>query len=204
MIFTGTTRPARSRDHDRFPFGRGKIAGGVIVAKRERVRLDDQIRSPEVRVISPDGEQMGIMTIAKARETASEMGLDLVEVAANSKPPVCRIMDYGKYKYLQSKRLQGGPTKKQSTVQVKEVKLRPNTESHDLEYKVKNAKRFLQDGNKVKVTMVFRGRELSHVDIGGKNMQKVKEMIGDEGVVEREPKLEGRMMVMIFAPPKSK
>jgi translation initiation factor IF-3 len=156
-----------------------------------------------VRVVNPDGEQLGIMPVAKALEISAKLGLDLVEVAPNSAPPVCRIMDYGQYKYLQSKKVQVSH-KKKSTVQVKEIKLRPNTEDHDLDYKVKKAQKFLQEGNKTKVSMIFKGRELSHVDLGIRTMDKVKKMIGDTGTIEKEPKLEGRMMVMIFAPAKGK
>ncbi len=130
---------------------------------------------------------------------AGSKGLDLVEVAPNSKPPVCRIMDYGKYKYEQKKKYQEAK-KKQSTFQVKEIKIRPKTGSHDLEVKLRHVKRFLENRDKVKISMQFRGREIAHINIGRELMQRVVELTSEFAVVEEFPKMEGRRMIMILAP----
>ena len=156
----------------------------------------------EVRVIDADGEQVGVLDTREALAKAEEAGLDLVEVSANAKPPVCRIMDYGKYRYEQSKKA-AEAKKKQSVVEVKEIKLRPKTEKHDLDFKVKNIKKFLGKNNKVKVTLRFRGREIVYAQtIGRAVLDKVVAEIGDAGVVIQPPGMEGRQMVMMVAPNK--
>jgi translation initiation factor IF-3 len=150
-------------------------------------------------VIDPDGKQLGIMPLDDALNTAMEMELDLVEVASKSDPPVCRIMDYGRFKYQQSKKSQES-RKKQAVIQLKEIKLRPKTDEHDFQFKVRHMERFLKEGNKVKVSMIFRGREIMHPDIGMRILSRVIEWTKDLGVVEQAPKREGRAMNMILAP----
>lgn len=170
------------------------------------MRINEEIRAREVRVIGSDGEQLGIMSGREAQQLAYEKHLDLVEIAPTAKPPVCRIMDYGKYRYEQQKR-EKESRKKQKTFDIKEVKLRPGIEEHDFNVKFKNAVRFLEDGDKVKVTIMFRGRELSHPELGevllNKMAAQLKEM-AVMAVVERQPKLEGKNMIMIVAPKPSK
>ncbi len=146
-----------------------------------------------------NGEQLGIVPISEALRIAQERGLDLVEVAPNARPVVCRLMDYGKFKYEQSKR-ERLARKRQKTVNIKELKMRPRIEDHDFEVKVRNAHRFLTDGDKVKATIMFRGREIVHADLGKKLLIRLAERLSDVAVVERQPKVEGRNMVMILAP----
>lgn len=153
----------------------------------------------EVRVTYAHGEQLGIMPTKEALRRAQEAHLDLVEIAPKAKPPVCRIMDFGKYRYEQQKR-EKEAKKKQKVISVKEVKLRPGIETHDFNFKVKNAIRFIGEGNKVKVTIMFRGRELSHPELGKDLLVKVAEHMQEYATVEREPKLEGKNMIMILAP----
>jgi translation initiation factor IF-3 len=152
-----------------------------------------------VRVIGADGSQLGILPIERALELATEAHSDLVEVAPNADPPVCKIMDYGKYKYQQNKRSQEAK-KKASVIQVKEVKIRPKTDDHDLEFKIRHIRRFLGQKDKAKVTMLFRGREIVYVDLGMKILDRVLEELQDEAVVEQKPKMEGRNLVMVLAP----
>lgn len=163
------------------------------------MRINEEIRAKEVRLTSASGEQLGIVTLRDAMRLAGEQQLDLVEVAPMAKPPVCRIMDFGRYRYEQQKRDKEA-RKKQKVVTVKEVKLRPNIEDHDFDVKFKNALRFLEDGDKVKVTIMFRGRELSHPELGREILQKMAAQLKDLVNVEREPKLEGKNMIMILAP----
>lgn len=167
------------------------------------MRINEEIRAREVRVIGSDGEQLGIMSGREAQQLAYEKHLDLVEIAPTAKPPVCRIMDYGKYRYEQQKR-EKESRKKQKTFDIKEVKLRPGIEEHDFNVKFKNAVRFLEDGDKVKVTIMFRGRELSHPELGEVLLNKMAAQLKDMAVVERQPKLEGKNMIMIVAPKPSK
>jgi translation initiation factor IF-3 len=150
-------------------------------------------------VIDPDGVQLGIMPIEEALAAAEERGLDLVEVAPNARPPVCRIMDYGKYKYEEARKARLA-RKKQHQVQVKEVKFRPGIEAHDFEFKVRHARRFLQEGDKVKATMMFRGRQVAHPELGREVLDRVAQAVEDVGRVEIEPTMEGRNMTMILAP----
>jgi translation initiation factor IF-3 len=157
------------------------------------------IRVPEVRVINSDGEQLGVMPTDKAREIADEQGLDLVEVSPTAAPPVCRITDYGKYKYEKAKR-QRQSKKKQHTIQVKEIKLRPKTEEHDFQFKRRHAEEFLEKAHKVKFTVIFRGRELDHKDMGARILHRMQEQLAHIGAVERPAMFEGRLMTMYMAP----
>jgi translation initiation factor IF-3 len=152
-------------------------------------------------VIGEDGEQLGIMPVEQALETAESQGLDLVEVAPNSRPPVVRIMDYGKFKYEQARKARQAK-KKQHSVHLKEVKFRPGIEEHDIEFKLRHARRFLEEGNKVKATMMFRGRQVTHPELGREVLMRVAGELDDVGKVESAPVLEGRNMVMVLAPRK--
>ena len=165
----------------------------------KRINVNQRIRAREVRLIDPDGKQVGVVPLAQALETAKSHELDLVEVAPNVSPPVCRIMDYGRYKYQQNKKLQEAK-KRQSTFQVKEIKMRPQTGEHDLQVKLRHIKRFLHNRDKVKVTIMFRGRELAYTDLGGALLQRVIEETSEFAVVEQEARREGRVMVMVLAP----
>jgi len=157
------------------------------------------IRAREVRLVSETGEQLGVFSAREALRIAQEHGLDLVEVAPNARPPVCRIMDYGKYKYEQSKR-EREARKKQKVVTIKEVKMRPNIEDHDFDVRCRRAEEFLRDGDKIKATIMFRGREVVHSELGLAVLERLLEKVKDVCVVERSPKLEGKNMVMILAP----
>ena len=157
--------------------------------------MNERIRVREVRVIGADGEQLGVMTPEDALVVAREGGLDLVEVAANSRPPVCRIMDYGKYKYEQKKK---NASKKSHSATLKEVKLRPGTDQHDLNFKLNNARKFLMDGDKVKVTVMFRGREMVHTYRGREQLDEVLKQLGSIAKLESSPRMEGRFMSMIL------
>jgi translation initiation factor IF-3 len=155
-----------------------------------------------VLVIDKDGEQAGILQIQDALALALEQGLDLVEVAPNAKPPVCRIMDFGKYKYQQQKKLQEA-RKKQSVVQIKEIKVRPKTDEHDFNTKVKHIRRFIDEGDRVKVTVFFRGREIVHKDRGLMILERITKAVEDLAKVEQEPRAEGRTMSMLLTPRKT-
>ena len=165
----------------------------------KRINVNRRIRAKEVRLIDQDGNQVGVVPLMKALETAESHGLDLVEVAPNVSPPVCRIMDFGRYKYQQSKKLQEAK-KRQSTSHVKEIKIRPMTGEHDLQVKMRHIKRFLDNRDKVKVSIMFRGRELAHTDLGEAILQRVAEETSEFAVVEQEARREGRIMVMVLAP----
>jgi len=153
-----------------------------------------------VRLIQ-EGQQLGIMTLAEALDIAAKAGLDLVEVAPNSAPPVCRIMDYGKFRYQQSKKQQVAK-KSQSVFQVKEIRIRPKTDEHDLQVKIKHIKKFLSQNDKVKITMMFRGREIAYTDLGRKIMDDIQKELAEISVIDQHPRLEGRNMVMIVSPKK--
>ena len=153
----------------------------------------------ELRGIGADGEQLGIMSKQDALDAAHELGLDLVEVAGTASPPVCRIMDYGRFKYQQSKKAQVAK-KKQKTIQIKEIKIRPKTDSHDLEVKAKHARRFLSEGNKIKITVRFRGREIVHPERGHLVLDKFIGLLEEDCVVEQRAKMEGRTMISVLAP----
>lgn len=162
-------------------------------------RINHRIRAPELRVIDPEGEQLGILDLDDALDRAEEFGLDLVEVAPQARPPVCRIMDYGKYKYQQKKR-SAEARKKSSRVELKEVKLRPKTDTHDFETKVRKARAFLAEGNKVKFTVMFRGREITHPEIAYDMMDRAADDLEDVATVEQDAKMEGRNMTMMLTP----
>lgn len=168
-------------------------------ADKDTTPLNERIRARELRVVDENGEQLGIMPTSQALETARSRNLDLVEVASNSVPPVARIMDYGKFKY-QAKKKQHEAKKKQSIIQVKEIKLRPGTDQHDFDFKVKHAERFLGEGDKVKVLITFRGREIMHQELGRAMMERVVKTLEPHSIIESNPKMEGRSMVAILAP----
>jgi translation initiation factor IF-3 len=169
------------------------------VVLEKQININEKIRAPEVRVVGQDGQQLGVLSLKKALEVAAQEELDLVEVAPNADPPVCKIMDFGKFKYQQNKRTQEAK-KKQTVIQVKEVKVRPKTDEHDLQVKIRHIKRFLGQKDKAKVTILFRGREIAYTDQGVKVLERIKEEVKDDAVVEQSPKMEGRNMVMILAP----
>jgi translation initiation factor IF-3 len=174
-----------------------KIRGWFLISKD--LRINEEIRAREVRLVGEDGEQLGIMQGRDALRISVEKSLDLVEIAPMAKPPVCKLMDYGKYKYEQAKRDKEA-RKHHNTMEIKEVKLRPNIEDHDFETKARNAIRFLNDGDKVKVTIMFRGREITHPDLGKVLCVRLAQFCKEAGTVEREAKLEGRNMIMILTP----
>lgn len=161
--------------------------------------VNENIRAREVRLVGPEGNQLGIKPLREALQLAREANLDLVNVAPNAKPPVCRIMDYGKYRYEQSKR-EKEARKKQKVITIKEVRLSATIEEHDLQTKLRSVKKFLQNGDKVKCSIRFRGREITHQDIGRDILMRIAKEVEGEGEVERRPKLEGRHMIMILAP----
>jgi len=165
----------------------------------KRVNINEHIRAAEVRVISDDGDQLGIVPLAEALNAAREAGLDLVEVAPEAAPPVCRIMDFGRYKYQLSKK-SAESRKKSSVIEIKEVKFRPKTGEHDYQFKLRNIQKFLAEKNKVKVSMMFRGREIAHADLGQNLLERVLKDMAETAQMEQSPKLEGRSMVMILVP----
>ena len=175
----------------------------VLTIKEQKVRVNDQIRISPIRLIGDDGEQIGIVSIEDARERAQELGLDLVEVAPDARPPVVKIMDHGKFKYEQARATREA-RKKQHNIQVKEVKFRPGIEDHDYDFKTRHARRFLEEGNKVRLTMMFRGRQITHSELGLEVLKRLKEDLSDIGKVESEPSFEGRIMFMVMAPLKTK
>ena len=166
---------------------------------REGPRVNQLIDEPAVVVINEDGDNLGTMGVEEAIAMAQDAGLDLVEVAPNSKPPVCKILDFGKYKY-QAQKKANEARKKQKTVDVKEIKMRPNIDTHDYDVKMRNILRFFEDGDKVKVTLRFRGREMAHQELGLLLLQKVRAETEEIAKVETEPKLEGRQITMVLAP----
>ena len=165
----------------------------------KELRVNERIRISPIRVVDANGEMLGVMETDRARALARERGLDLVEVAGNSRPPVCRIMDFGKYKYEQSKKERKARSK-QHQQQLKEVKLRPKIEKHDLEVKIRAARRFLTERHKVKVTMNFRGREVTHAEIGRGILDRMAATLDDVAMVESPPRMEGRFMLMLLSP----
>ncbi|MBW2700876.1 MAG: translation initiation factor IF-3 [Deltaproteobacteria bacterium] len=167
--------------------------------KEPATKINRQIRARELRVIGDDGEQLGILSLNEAIELAENNGLDLVEVSSTSRPPVCRIMDYGKFKYNQKKK-ERSAKRHQASQQMKEVKLRPKTEEHDYNFKLKHITRFLMEGNKVKVTVRFRGREMAHKGIGVEYLNRISKDVGDLAQVTSPPSMEGRLLHMVLAP----
>ena len=187
------------------------LNGGTIGIRRSKLptksddtaRVNDQINVPEVRVFDGEGGQLGIMSIEEALERSEEAGMDLVEVSPKANPPVCRMMDFGKFKYQQSKK-QHAARQNQKTIHLKEVKMKPKIEEHDFQFKLRNALRFLEDGDKVKVGVRFMGRQIAHKDLGIELLEKFQAEIGDGGTVEQPITSEGRSMHMILAPPKKR
>jgi translation initiation factor IF-3 len=166
---------------------------------KEGPRINREIRVPQVQLIGEDGDNLGVVAIADALAAAAEAGLDLVEISPNSTPPVCKILDFGKYKFEAQKKASEA-RKNQKIVEIKEVKLRPNIDTNDYTVKMKSMMRFFEEGDKVKVTLRFRGREMAHQDLGFKLLQQVKEETVAVAKVESEPRLEGRQMVMLLSP----
>ena len=162
-------------------------------------RINEAIRAASVRCIDPEGEQLGILSLDEALRKAEELGLDLVELQPNAAPPVCKILDYGKYKYQAQKRASEA-RKKQKVIEVKEIKLRPNIDSHDYDVKMRSVRKFLESGDKVKITLRFRGREMAHVELGSQLLERLREDIEEEAKIESLPKMEGRQMIMVLAP----
>lgn len=158
-------------------------------------RVNNRIRVPEIRVISDDGAQLGVMQTRDAMKIAEEKGLDLVEISPNAVPPVCKIVDYGKFKYEQAKN-----KPKRHSSEVKEIKFRPKTEAHDLDFKIKHIRNFLEEGSRVRLVVAFRGREIVHPNIGAQLLERVAESLADLAVVDTRPNLEGRNMTMVVAP----
>jgi len=162
-------------------------------------KINDQITTDPIRVIDSEGVMLGILSLKEGIEKAEEVGLDLVEVSPNAKPPVCKIIEYGKFKYAAQKKA-AEARKKQKTVEVKEIKFRPNIDTNDYEIKMRSVRKFISSGDKVKITMRFRGREMTHQDIGVKVLRRIREDLDTLVKIEQFPKLEGRQMVQIFAP----
>jgi translation initiation factor IF-3 len=175
--------------------------GVLDIATEKSHRINGEIRVPEVRLIGLDSEQLGIVRTPEALVMAEENDVDLVEIAPNASPPVCRLMDYGKFKYQEQKRQQEAKAK-QKVIQVKEVKFRPGTDEGDYQVKLRNLRRFLEDGDKAKVTLRFRGREMAHQELGMRVLERVRDDLDELCQVEAMPKLEGRQMVMVLAPRK--
>jgi translation initiation factor IF-3 len=173
--------------------------GATSISKAQEIRINEGIRVREVRVVSAEGEQLGVMPTQQALETARSQELDLVEVAPEAQPPVCRIMDFGKFKYTQARR-QKEARKKQTVILVKEVKMGPKTEKHDFEFKLKHVRRFLEEGHKAKVTVRFKGREMAHTELGWKMLQRMVEAVSDIAVTENNPRMEGRMLHIMLSP----
>jgi translation initiation factor IF-3 len=182
-----------------YVFGCGEKELNIVQGKR--VRRNDEITTPQVRVIGANGEQVGVMSIMDALARARESDLDLVEVAPNSDPPVCRVMDYGKFVFEQNKKAQSA-RRKQKQTQVKEIKFRPGTEEGDYQIKLRNLVKFLSSGDKTKVTLRFRGREMAHQELGVELLKRVQKDLEEFGTVEQHPQLEGRQMIMVIAPKK--
>lgn len=172
------------------------------ISRPAQTRVNDRIRIREVRLIDEEGNQVGIIPTRDALQMAEERGYDLVEVAPNASPPVCRLMDYGKYRYEQSRRDRES-RKHQHTTELKEIRVRPKIDKHDLETKSKRASKFLKNGDKVKVTVLFRGREMAHTELGRGLLDRFAESLENEGTIEQPPKMEGRTMTMTLAPAKS-
>lgn len=173
-------------------------------AREERKhRLNREIGAPEVRVVGPEMEQLGVMPLLEALRLAGDQDVDLVEIAPMAQPPVCRLIDYGKFKYQEQKREHDAKAN-QKVIEIKEIKLRPGTDEGDFQIKMRNIRRFIDEGDKVKVTLRFRGREITHQEIGMAQLERIKTELGDAIIVESMPKLEGRQMIMMIAPGKKK
>jgi translation initiation factor IF-3 len=200
-VFAGPYNAALARDRE--------VVGRIFltdckesrIVQGKRVRRNAEILSPRIRVIGPNGDQLGIMTTQEALRSAESSGLDLVEVAPGAEPPVCRIMDYGKFVFEQNKKAQSA-RRKQKQIQVKEVKFRPGTEEGDYQVKLRNLIKFLTHGDKAKVTLRFRGREMVHQELGAELLKRVQTDLEEYGSVEQQPLMEGRQMVMVIGPRK--
>lgn len=195
-------RPQTPKRHSLLDDGGAGIAlkGRIFKSKPvDRTNINQYIRAKEVRVIDPEGKQLGVVSITEALKSAAEFGLDLVEISPNANPPVCKIMDYGRYKYEQTKKKQEAK-KKQATFQLKEIKVRPNTDDHDLQVKIGYIKKFIDKKDKVKVTVMFRGREITLSQLGRDMLAKIAEETADVAVVEQYPKFEGRTLMMVLSP----
>ena len=166
---------------------------------RDGPRINDEIRVPQVRLIDQHGEMQGVLTAREALIRAYDVGLDLVEISPNAVPPVCKILDYGKYKYEQQKKANEA-RKKQKVVEIKEIKVRPNIDDHDYDVKMRQMKTFISEGDKVKVTLRFRGREMAHQDLGVKVLDRIRTELAETTKVEQFPRLENRQMIMVLAP----
>jgi translation initiation factor IF-3 len=176
-----------------------KRTDGVNRNRGDRININRNIRAKEVRVIDPDGNQIGVIPTYKAIAVANDFGLDLVEISPNASPPVCKIMDYGRFKYERTKKKQEAK-KKQTTFQLKEIKVRPKTGEHDLNTKINHIKKFLDKKDKVKVTVIFRGREITLTNLGNELLEKIVQETEEVALLEQPPKFEGRTMVMVLAP----
>jgi translation initiation factor IF-3 len=172
-----------------------------MAAAREDYRINQNIDSREVRLVDEHGEMAGVVPLAEALQRAESAGLDLVEVSPNADPPVCKILDYGKFKYEAQKKANAA-RKKQKVIDVKEIKMRPNIDDNDYNIKMRKIQEFLSDGDKVKVTLRFRGRELAHQDLAMGLLERVRDELGEQAKIEQFPRMEGRQMIMIMAPPK--
>jgi translation initiation factor IF-3 len=201
MAFTPSS-PSSPSGPPSFPrqrFSRGPVPN----QNKDEHRLNERIRVPQVRLIDEKGNQVGVVPTFEALQMARERGLDLMEVSPNAQPPVCKICDYGKFKYEKKKKEQVAK-KKQTVIKVKEIQLRPQTEEHDLDYKFKNVRQFLEDGDKAKITIMFRGREIAYVDQGFKIMRQLADLVKEVGIVEAPPKIEGKKLIMVLAPASQK
>ncbi|MEL0083480.1 MAG: translation initiation factor IF-3 [Gammaproteobacteria bacterium] len=171
------------------------------MAKKEQTRINDQITAAEVRLIGADGEQLGVTKLDDAQQQADDAGMDLVEISPGAEPPVCKIMDFGKFLYNESKK-RAAAKKNQKQVQVKEIKFRPRTDSGDYQIKLRNLQKFLENGDRAKVTMRFRGREMAHQELGRDLLLRVEKDLEEIATVEQFPRMEGRQMVMVLSPRK--
>jgi translation initiation factor IF-3 len=169
------------------------------VSEFRELRVNRRIRVPQVRLLGSDGSQLGIVNTADALKKAQEEDLDLVEISPAANPPVCKLIDYGKYKYIQKKRAQEAK-KKQIVIHLKEVKLRPTTDEHDFQFKMRHLQRFLEEGNKAKITIVFRGREVAYSSLGRNLMDRIVGLVKDKAKIESSPRMEGKAMIMVLAP----
>lgn len=173
------------------------------IAQEKSQRINDEITAPEIRLIGVEGEQLGIFSVRQALQMAEEAEVDLVEIAPMAAPPVCRLMDFGKFKYQEAKRA-AEAKKKQKVVEVKEVKFRPGTDENDYQIKLRNVIKFLGEGDKAKITLRFRGREMAHQEIGMRMLERIKLDLEQQAIVEQFPKMEGRQLIMVMAPSKKK
>ena len=180
-----------------------KLYGGAWNISKQEMKINEEIRVGQVRLVGPEGEQLGIMEASAALDLAYQKNLDLVLIAPKAEPPVCKIMDYGKYKFELAKRDKEA-RKNQKTINIKELRLSPSIDEHDFDTKINHAKKFLQDGDKVKVSIRFRGREIHHSALGMKTLERFRDTLADYGTADKPPKMEGRSMVMFLAPKNNK